>query len=104
VLRPGYWPPVRIASPTGNQRRIQASRGSPSQRAEKSDLYPRQAIHILQLWIVIFGFVGTQMAWSLRPFVGSPELGFELFREGREGNFYKAVWTSIVNLTGDLRD
>jgi hypothetical protein len=71
---------------------------------EKSDLYPRQAIHILQLWIVIFGFVGTQMAWSLRPFVGSPELGFELFREGREGNFYKAVWTSIVNLTGDLRD
>jgi hypothetical protein len=71
---------------------------------EKSDLYPRQAIRILQLWIVIFGFVGTQMAWSLRPFVGSPELDFQLFREGREGNFYKAVWTSVVNLTEDLRD
>jgi hypothetical protein len=65
---------------------------------EKSDLYPRQAIHILQLWVLIFGFVGTQMAWSLRPFVGSPGLEFELFRTGREGNFYKAVWTSVVNL------
>jgi hypothetical protein len=71
---------------------------------EKSDLYPRQAIRILQLWILIFGFVGTQMAWSLRPFVGSPDLPYQMFREGREGNFYKAVWTSIVNLTDDLRD
>jgi hypothetical protein len=71
---------------------------------EKSDLYPRQAIRILQLWILIFGFVGTQMAWSLRPFVGSPDLEFEVFRAGSEGNFYKAVWTSIVNLTDDLVD
>jgi hypothetical protein len=44
------------------------------------------------------------MAWSLRPFVGSPELDFQLFRNDREGNFYKAVWTSVVNLTDDLRD
>jgi hypothetical protein len=48
--------------------------------------------------------VGTQMAWSLRPFVGSPDLEFEVFRAGSEGNFYKAVWTSIVNLTDDLVD
>lgn len=65
---------------------------------EKSDLYPRQAIKILQLWILIFGFVGTQMAWSLRPFVGSPELGYEIVRTGRQGNFYQAVWSSFVNL------
>ena len=71
---------------------------------EKSDLYPRQAIKILQIWILIFGFVGTQMAWSLRPFVGSPDLDYELFRSGRQGNFYQAVWTSVVNLTRHLDD
>jgi hypothetical protein len=71
---------------------------------EKSDLYPRQAIKILQLWILIFGFVGTQMAWSLRPFVGSPDLEYEFVRSGRQGNFYQAVWTSIVDLSRRLDD
>jgi hypothetical protein len=71
---------------------------------EKSDLYPRQAIKILQLWIFIFGFVGTQMAWSLRPFVGSPDLEYEVVRSGRHGNFYQAVWRSMVDLARDLED
>ena len=66
---------------------------------EKSDLYPKQAIKILQLWILVFGLIGTQMAWSLRPFVGSPDMDFQLFREDQEGNFYKAVWFSVKNLT-----
>ena len=66
---------------------------------EKWDLYPKQAIKILQLWILVFGLVGTQMAWSLRPFVGSPDMGFQLFRADQEGNFYKAVWFSVKNIT-----
>lgn len=65
---------------------------------EKSDLYPRQAIRILQAWILVFGFVGTQMAWSLRPFVGNPEMEYQIFRRGQTGNFYQAVWSSIVDL------
>lgn len=64
---------------------------------ESSDLYPRQAVRILQIWLVIFAFVGTQMAWSLRPFIGSPNLGFQIFRE-QEGNFYQGVWFSVVGL------
>lgn len=71
---------------------------------EKSDLYPKQAIKILQVWVIIFGFVGTQMAWSLRPFVGEPSLGFELFRNEREGNFYKAVWISMKDLAKSAVD
>ena len=62
---------------------------------EKSDLYPRKAVQILQVWILVFGFVGTQMAWSLRPFVGSPNQEFQLFR-AQEGNFYQAVWRSFT--------
>jgi hypothetical protein len=65
---------------------------------EKSALYPRQAVRILQVWVLVFGFVGTQMAWSLRPFVGDPGMAYQLFRQGREGNFYKAVWMSAAGI------
>lgn len=65
---------------------------------EHSNLYPRQAIRILRLWILIFAVVGAQMAWSLRPFVGSPDLPFQIFRK-QGGNFYQAVWISIVKLS-----
>jgi hypothetical protein len=53
---------------------------------------------------LIFGFVGTQMAWSLRPFVGSPGLEYEFVRSGRAGNFYQAVWTSVAGLARNLND
>jgi len=69
---------------------------------EKSNLYPKKAIRILQIWILIFGFVGTQMAWSLRPFVGSPDRPFEVFRAGQEGNFYTGVLHSIGRLVKSL--
>lgn len=65
---------------------------------EKSNLYPKQAIRILQVWVLIFGFVGTQMAWTLRPFVGSPDREFEVFRKSQEGNFYLGVWHSVADL------
>jgi hypothetical protein len=65
---------------------------------EKSNLYPRRAVRILQVWILVFGFVGTQMAWSLRPFVGSPDRPFEFFRAEQEGNFYTAVLNSAATM------
>jgi len=64
---------------------------------EKSDLYPLKALRILQIWALIFGFVGTQMAWSLRPFVGEPNMKFTIFRQ-QEGNFYQAVGQSVLHL------
>lgn len=70
---------------------------------EKSSLYPRVALRILQLWILIFAFVGSQMAWSLRPFVGSPSKSFEVFRE-QEGNFYTGLWHSVANLLRESAD
>lgn len=64
---------------------------------ETSSLYPKQAVRIMKIWMVIFGFVGTQVVWSLRPFVGRPGLPFEIFRSGQAGNFFEAVWESIVH-------
>jgi hypothetical protein len=38
-----------------------------------------QALGLFPYW-VIFGLVGAQLAWNLRPFLGSPSQGFVLFR------------------------
>jgi hypothetical protein len=65
---------------------------------EKSNLYPKRAVEILRVWILVFGFVGTQMAWSLRPFIGNPDEEFAVFREGRNGNFYSAVAQSALDM------
>jgi len=52
---------------------------------------------LLRFWFVVYAFVGTQMAWILRPFVGYPKLGFALFRN-LEGNFYTDVLKSLAKL------
>jgi hypothetical protein len=59
---------------------------------------PRQAsMGLLYIWIVVFGFVGTQLAWTLRPFVGRPGEPFQIFRH-IEGNFYVNVIQTIGHL------
>ena len=70
----------------------------------KSNLYPKRAVDILRVWILVFGFVGTQMAWSLRPFIGDPDSPFEIFRKGRDGNFYTAVAHSATDLIRSQTD
>lgn len=64
---------------------------------EKSNIYPKKGIKIFKFWVVIFAFVGVQLAWNLRPFVGAKELPFELFRE-KEGNFYLAITQSVAGM------
>jgi hypothetical protein len=50
-----------------------------------------------QIWVVIYALVGAQMGWILRPFIGSPDLPFELFR-AREAN----VFVDLVHTIGAL--
>ena len=52
---------------------------------------------LLYIWILLFGFVGTQLAWTLRPFFGSPDEPFQLFRE-INGNFYVDIVRTIGHL------
>jgi hypothetical protein len=52
---------------------------------------------LLYVWILLFGFVGTQLAWTLRPFFGNPDSPFALFRE-IEGNFYAEIFRTIAGL------
>lgn len=57
------------------------------------------ARRVFEAWTLLFGVVGAQMGWVLRPFVGDPALPFALFRE-REGNFLLAVLRSLGQLLG----
>lgn len=53
---------------------------------------------IFRVWTVIYGAVGAQMGWILRPFIGSPGLPFQIFREGRDSNFFEAVLRTLGEL------
>jgi hypothetical protein len=52
---------------------------------------------LLYVWILLFGFVGTQLAWTLRPFFGSPGMTFSLYRD-IDGNFYAEILRTLSNL------
>jgi len=53
-----------------------------------------RARRIVRIWLVIFGAVGAQMAWILRPFIGNPQLPFTLFRP-RWSNFFEFILNSM---------
>jgi hypothetical protein len=54
---------------------------------------------LVYIWILLFGFVGTQLAWTLRPFFGDPDAPFALFRE-ISGTFYGDILQTIGQLFG----
>lgn len=51
-------------------------------------------------WLGLYGLVGSQLGWTLRPFFGAPGEPFQIFRPEIEGNFYAKVLTSIGSLLG----
>ena len=55
--------------------------------------------NVVRLWILVYAFVGSQMAWTLRPFVGAPSMAFELLRP-LGGNFYANILASIGEFLG----
>jgi hypothetical protein len=57
----------------------------------------RAKMGLVYVWIMLFGFVGTQLAWTLRPFFGDPDAPFALFRE-ISGTFYSDVLSTIGQL------
>lgn len=46
---------------------------------------------LLRVWLATYAFVGVQMGWLLRPFIGAPQHPPSLFREGAWDNAYEIV-------------
>ncbi len=70
---------------------------------EKKNVYPQTGVVIFRFWLVILAFVGIQLAWNFRPFMGDRGKPFELFRH-YEGNFYAALIYSINQLVSPARE
>lgn len=52
--------------------------------------------HLLWAWFVLYAFVGIQMAWVLRPFIGNPDAPVAFFRAEAWGNAYVVVGGLIL--------
>lgn len=59
---------------------------------------PRHRL-LLRMWLVVYAFVGIQMGWVLRPFIGDPGAPTRFFRAGMWGNAYERLlsifWSAI---------
>lgn len=64
---------------------------------EKKNIYPQTGVVVFRFWVVIIAFVGIQLSWNFRPFLGDRGQPFELFRD-YEGNFYTALIYSVDQL------
>ena len=65
-------------------------------------LEARRPVHRLlrRTWIFIYAFVGIQMVWVLRPFIGQPGSAEQFFREGAWGNAYVEVLKKVAEVFG----
>jgi hypothetical protein len=53
---------------------------------------------LLRVWLILYAFVGIQMAWVLRPFVGDPNQPTHFFRDGAWGNAYVEVARMVMDV------
>jgi hypothetical protein len=52
---------------------------------------------VFRCWILLFGLVGAQMGWVLRPFIGKPGMPFTWFRP-RESNVFQGIMDALARL------
>lgn len=85
---------IAFAGATGNVRLFQMLARLGGSRAV--------AFRVLFAWLAGNLFLGSQLSWILRPFIGSPDLPVEFFRPtALDGNFYENVFQSLHQLFND---
>ncbi len=52
---------------------------------------------VFRCWVLLFGLVGAQMGWVLRPFIGNPDIPFVWIR-GRDSNFFQGVLQALARV------
>ena len=60
----------------------------------ESHVLGRHVKTVFSCWILLFGLVGAQMAWVLRPFFGKPHTEFQWFCT-RGSNFFEGVLEAL---------
>jgi hypothetical protein len=90
---PAAQPPTNGDARTARQNQNAAKAKAPQPAAGERPA----SMLLLYIWILLFGFVGTQLAWTLRPFFGDPGKPFELFRD-IDGTFYGDILSTLGSL------
>lgn len=82
---------IAFAGIIGNLRLLQFLRGWAGDA--------RVARRVMLSWLAGNLFVGAQLSWNLRPFIGSPGLPVEFLRQDAfRGTFYEAVYHALFRL------
>jgi hypothetical protein len=82
---------IALAGTTGNLRLLQLLSKAAASRAV--------GLRVLFAWLAGNFFLGSQLSWILRPFIGSPGLPVEFLRKNAfDGNFYESVFRSLHNI------
>ncbi len=58
---------------------------------------PRHRL-LVRAWLIVYAFVGIQMGWLLRPFIGDPLQPSHFIREHAWGNAYEVVMRMVWSL------
>ena len=59
----------------------------------------RVARRVLVAWLTVNLFLGSQLTWIARPFIGAPQLRVVFLREGAlHGNFYENIFQTLTGL------
>lgn len=82
---------IALAGATANLRLLQLLR--------RLSVRPAVALKVLLAWLAGNLFLGSQLCWILRPFVGSPGLPVQFLRpDALRGNFYETVYWAARSL------
>jgi len=88
-------PPEAIAYPPSREGETMQPMSIPPLQVPRPDILVTANVRaIFLIWVIVFGLVGSQMGWVLRPFIGKPDAPVTFFRS-REGNFFQAVADKI---------
>ena len=59
----------------------------------------RIAKRVMLAWLTVNLFLGSQLTWIARPFIGAPQLPVAFLRDGAlQGNFYENVFHTVTGL------
>ena len=85
---------IAFAGTTGNVRLFQTLTRLGGSRAV--------AFRVLVAWLAGNLFLGSQLSWILRPFIGAPNLPVEFLRAtALHGNFYENVFQTLQQIFND---
>lgn len=63
----------------------------------------KKVIQTMVIWLIIYSFVGAQMAWMLRPFIGDYSFELEFLRHfSKESMIDKNFYSSVYSLLKEL--